>query len=393
MGLFRVILALSVVLSHSGGIFLSLPKGIYFHITGGNVAVQCFYIISGFYMSLILNDKYTAKRGGVYLFYTNRILRLIPLYFFFLIVSICLSYICLKLDILPNKLNTLYGIINYFKSLDITTLAYLFVSNIFLIGHEFSAFLGINFNDGSLFLTSDWTKTSPPYVWQFYFIQQSWTLSLEFMFYLIAPFIIRKLNLTIILILLSTILRIYLYHSGYNFGFWQYGFFPTEISMFLLGTLSYRLYVLLKNNKFLNKINALLISSVIFMLTFCYQLLPQQNSLPYFFNNAQLILYPATILGLPFLFHISKQSKIDNYIGEYSYPIYLCHMIIIPFFGRPYIADKSTLDIILIIIFSIALSFVGITFIQNRIEKYRQNRFRRMVQHNENTVTVATDAT
>jgi peptidoglycan/LPS O-acetylase OafA/YrhL len=260
------------------------------------------------------------------------------------------------------------------------------------MGHELSYFLGINFYNGSLFLASDWTKTSPPYVWQFYFIPQSWTLVLEFMFYLIAPFLIRKLNLTIILILLSTILRVYLYHSGYNFGTWTYGFFPTEISMFLLGTLSYRLYVLLKNKKFLNKINALLISSVIFMLTFCYQFLPQQNSLPYFFNNAQLIFYPAIILGLPFLFHISRQSKIDNSIGEYSYPIYLCHLIIIPFFGLPFIPDKSPLDIILIIFFSIALSFVGITFIQNRIEKYRQNRFRRMVRHNENAVTVATDA-
>jgi peptidoglycan/LPS O-acetylase OafA/YrhL len=50
MGSFRTLLALVVVLVHSGGIWG-------YNITGGIIAVQSFYIVSGFYMSLILNKK------------------------------------------------------------------------------------------------------------------------------------------------------------------------------------------------------------------------------------------------------------------------------------------------------------------------------------------------
>ena len=51
MGLIRALLAISVILAHSES-FLGLS------LVGGKVAVQAFFIISGFYMALILNEKY-----------------------------------------------------------------------------------------------------------------------------------------------------------------------------------------------------------------------------------------------------------------------------------------------------------------------------------------------
>ena len=52
-----------------------------FEVTGATrqkpIAVQSFYIISGFYMALVLDGKY--RRTG--LFYSNRLLRLAPAYF------------------------------------------------------------------------------------------------------------------------------------------------------------------------------------------------------------------------------------------------------------------------------------------------------------------------
>ena len=53
MGLIRTLLAISVVLAHSSPIF-----GI--KLVGGQVAVQAFYMISGFYMTLVLNEKYVV---------------------------------------------------------------------------------------------------------------------------------------------------------------------------------------------------------------------------------------------------------------------------------------------------------------------------------------------
>ena len=48
-------LALSVMTAHMGRPILG------FHQLGGQEAVQCFYMISGFYMALILNESTTAR--------------------------------------------------------------------------------------------------------------------------------------------------------------------------------------------------------------------------------------------------------------------------------------------------------------------------------------------
>src|SRR5947209_991086 len=71
MGLLRLMLACSVVLSHSGA-------GVVF--TGPDKAVQTFYIISGFYIAMVL-DKTEAYKSAS-LFYSNRFLRLWPSYIF-----------------------------------------------------------------------------------------------------------------------------------------------------------------------------------------------------------------------------------------------------------------------------------------------------------------------
>jgi peptidoglycan/LPS O-acetylase OafA/YrhL len=71
MGTLRFLLACSVVLAHSQQFFG-------FYGMGGN-AVPAFFVISGFYMQMILLEKYNTGRG-VFLFYTNRFLRLYPLY-------------------------------------------------------------------------------------------------------------------------------------------------------------------------------------------------------------------------------------------------------------------------------------------------------------------------
>ena len=86
MGILRTFLAITVVLSHSYG-----------HIfVGGRLAVQLFYIISGFLISYILIEAETYNSVGK--FYWNRILRLFPAYYFisvltFFVFLIQLSYL------------------------------------------------------------------------------------------------------------------------------------------------------------------------------------------------------------------------------------------------------------------------------------------------------------
>lgn len=54
---------MSVVLSHTSSIYG-------FNVAEGIIAVECFFIISGFHMSLILNEKYVGP-GSTWMFYSG----------------------------------------------------------------------------------------------------------------------------------------------------------------------------------------------------------------------------------------------------------------------------------------------------------------------------------
>jgi len=191
MGVLRVILALSVLLSHVGGILISSGGRIALYFgTGGEVAVQCFYILSGFYMALILDGKYGRTAEGTLLFYTNRLFRLMPLYLLFLCVSFCLSYLATVSYSFPKQPAT--DLILHHDRLGIGALAYVALSNLFVFGHDLVIFfLGIDPADGSLFFTTRLPET-PRLAIELFFIPQSWTLSLEFSFYLLAPFLVGR---------------------------------------------------------------------------------------------------------------------------------------------------------------------------------------------------------
>jgi len=66
VGLLRTILALLVVGSHLGA------------FGGATFAVKGFFIISGFYMALVISTRYHKLPVGD--FYASRLLRLLPLY-------------------------------------------------------------------------------------------------------------------------------------------------------------------------------------------------------------------------------------------------------------------------------------------------------------------------
>ena len=84
MGILRFILAITVVIAHSSSVFGC-------NFVGAQIAVQAFYIISGFYMALILNEKYVGVNGSYKLFISNRFLRLYPIYWTVLLLTIAMS--------------------------------------------------------------------------------------------------------------------------------------------------------------------------------------------------------------------------------------------------------------------------------------------------------------
>ena len=85
MGTLRFILALSVAYGHAGD-FLGFP------LIPGDTAVQSFYAVSGFYMALVLNEKYRPGSSTYSLFISNRFLRLFPVYVTVLCLTLLLAF-------------------------------------------------------------------------------------------------------------------------------------------------------------------------------------------------------------------------------------------------------------------------------------------------------------
>src|SRR5579872_4576618 len=81
MGTLRFLLAVAVATAHSGCFSGN------FCLMRGDLAVQIFYIISGFLIALILHEKY--DRTQTWLFYSNRALRIYVPYLF--VWAICLA--------------------------------------------------------------------------------------------------------------------------------------------------------------------------------------------------------------------------------------------------------------------------------------------------------------
>ena len=153
MGLLRLILALAVVLEHSSQIFG-------YTLVGGRLAVQAFYIISGFYMSLILNEKYVG-RGSYKLFITNRFLRLYPIYWAVLTCTVLSSVFIYFYSggATWGKLN-LY--VEHFHSMGLGNFLFAVLSNIFLFFQDAIYFFGLNTDNGSLYFTKYFGNETMP---------------------------------------------------------------------------------------------------------------------------------------------------------------------------------------------------------------------------------------
>ena len=362
MGFIRFFLAICVVTSHCGNVF-SLP------MMTGNVAVQLFYIVSGFYMSIILNEKYNLRSNSYWLFISNRLLRLYPIYFLILIFTLGLCWLG---NIKSDGLSYVKLDIYFQYKLSLSSYFALFFSNLLIVGQDFIMFLGLNIDSGDLFFTSNFRSHSPE-LHTFLFIPQAWTLSVEILFYVICPFILNKgVKKVLLFIFLSLIIRFFV---AYGLDFvndpWGYRFFPSELMFFLLGYIS---YYLLRNTKIVIHsvgINYAVLLS--FIITILYYSAFPDFSFDYIpFGLKQIIVTILFVLILPTLFSMSENNKVDRFIGELSYPMYISHMFIFMFLGM-YGLKSSILVLSVTVIFSIMLTML----VTNRVEKYRQIRVRK----------------
>ena len=105
----------------------------------------------------------------------------------------------------------------------------------------------------------------------------------------------------------------------------SFRFFPLEMGLFLLGTFSHQFIKplfdslsLLKNRYFTNLITFCFIGIIL-----VFHIIDINSLLKAF---ALIVTF---ILFLPLLAQFQQRSELDNWIGSFSYPIYICHWIVI----------------------------------------------------------------
>ena len=384
MGILRFLLAVCVLLWHC-------PEGVLPRYMHGALAVQCFYIISGFLIQMVITSKYEGHKRWRRRFYLSRILRIYPLYLLILVMTM-----------LVGEANTRF--ISYTQNGNWAAAAAWTINNFLIVGQDvlrFFSFDGHTFavmpasqaERHELLLHADQVSLSV--------VPQSWTLAIELYFYLLAPLLLVRSTRTLIaaVITLSS-LRILL---GYSFDLRPellYGFFPTELPLFLCGSLAYRAYTCLFESgrllQILGRVNggdkalSLLCAAVVGCscliilrcnLNFVSAYAPswlrsfatQWGSVPLYAPTGYWLILLMTAGVLPFAFHFSRRFPYDRYIGELSYPIYISHILIRELLkhklqvgpsGQAYIG-VGVLGI------SIALSMLLVEFIEKPVDRFR----------------------
>lgn len=352
MGSLRFLLALAVAGGHAASMFGFAATW----IMPGSRAVQIFYIISGFLMAMILNGKYADTPRGNWIFYTNRGVKIFAPYLVILAVTLAT---CLLSKVLTGNALLLNPWFTEAGNMTFATWAFAILTNIFIVGQEWG-FLLI-YRAGSLFFDLQ-AFEHPPMATQFIVILPAWTLSIELLFYVLAPFILRR-NVVLIFIIAYLIyrLRFEAYSLGFNSEATTYRFFPFEVGLFLWGAVCFKIGTALPS---INKqIAAAITVALILTVTF----------LPPDLGKGQHRLYFWIGLFLPVLLEFGRRYRWDRSLGELSYPLYLVHWPVGAFLAA-LLGPGSAIDPILAVLLSIGIALLINRGIVKPLDDWRQKR-------------------
>jgi peptidoglycan/LPS O-acetylase OafA/YrhL len=306
MGLLRLLLALSVVAGHSGGI-----RG--FLLVDAGLAVKVFFIVSGFYMTLILSKKY----ADLWLFYSNRALRLWPTYLVVLAASLALYVLVWiytghrpppewKVDAygaMPWWLFFFFGFGNVTMiGLDIMTLFHYLPSVGFRIWH---------------FTRTLQAPDGAHWAGNLIVVPQAWTISSEIWFYMLVPLLVRRSTLFLAVLAAASCGLAWWMESWTGLGYY---FFPSLLYFFVLGILLYRLYDAWRSYFERSPLGIAFYCAI----PLCFVLmewLPRAAEAP--------LVLAFSVVAIPFLFGRFKDQAWDTQLGNLSYPLYLAHALVI----------------------------------------------------------------
>jgi peptidoglycan/LPS O-acetylase OafA/YrhL len=281
------------------------------------LAVELFFVVSGFYMQLILSTRYTKwKLGRAWIsqFYKARYFRLLPIYLFgsLLVAGTALLPLELSSNSAPLPIwRYTYELPNTPGNLLFK--AFLSLTNVTMLFQDVTMFLASH--NGQVHWSENFVNSEVP-LWQGLAISPAWSLGIELSFYLMAPYLLNLRSRWLIIGscfgLTIKVLAIRTLHLGDP---WTFRFFPFEIGYFLIGALAFRYrssldcFVPRHIGKYC--VYPLAIAFAVFRLP----------------KHLATLAYPAALAcALPFMFRMTSGLKADRLIGELSYPFYIFHM-------------------------------------------------------------------
>ncbi|MFA6279870.1 MAG: acyltransferase [Bdellovibrionales bacterium] len=287
MGFLRLFLALGVIAAHTSG----SPS----FFVGGRESVLLFYIISGFYMSLILNEKYTGVGSNI-AFYKSRYLRLW--------VPYAVAMVFVAIGFLASGVWRFYA--ETYQAFPAGYAVFAGLSNIFILGQDILWLVSTRagelvlrpmgaegFNGASL------AMNGPVF-----------SVSLELYFYMLAPFIVRRKRTAYLFALTGLAYHVMLRAGHLSSLGLTYHVFPATVAYFGMGA---SLYHLSKKELWQKSDLAFIAVAVGLIMLMSSTFLPRPLLIGF-------------MVALPFLFALMRRIAFDRWLGELSYGVYIIHL-------------------------------------------------------------------
>jgi len=324
MGVFRLALAISVLCFHLGQAHAHTNSIFGFTFLNGETALQTFFMISGFYMALVLHEKYVGS-GSYFIFLTQRILRLCPIYLATLLLTLAIiGILILAGDHGPTGARSLFFWRGHIHEAEFISALWIIVSNVVVVGLNELWFFAFDSKTGCLI---PWIPLGPKPAFTgdgFFLNPPAWSVSLEIYFYSMAPKLVRcPIWLQLAIIMASISLRYFIqYVLHWPYVPFVYHNFLCQLGFFMAGSVCYQFYVRYKQQIETWSYSLRHGFWLLGLLMLFYRRLPWTHQLYFAF-------IPLVFFLIPLLFALTRNNSADRLLGELSYPFYLSHYVVL----------------------------------------------------------------